>query len=70
MAQNGDTNQYDYIVLGTGLVECIISSLLSKEGHRILHIDRNSYYGGACTSLSIGQVAHCVICFSRFMKNC
>lgn len=44
------------IVLGTGLTECIISGLLSMEGKKVLHIDRNSYYGGECTSLTISKV--------------
>ena len=37
--------EYDCIVLGTGLKECIISGLLSIEGKKVLHIDRNPYYG-------------------------
>jgi len=42
---------YDVIVLGTGLTECIISGLLSVNGKKVLHIDRNDYYGGDCASL-------------------
>jgi len=37
--------EYDCIVLGTGLKECILSGLLSIEGKKVLHIDRNPYYG-------------------------
>ena len=37
--------EYDCIVLGTGLKECILSGLLSIEGKKVLHIDRNTYYG-------------------------
>ena len=43
-------------MLGTGLVECIISSLLSMEGKKVLHMDRNDYYGGECASLNLSQV--------------
>lgn len=32
---------YDVIVLGTGLTECILSGLLSIEGKKVLHIDRS-----------------------------
>ena len=44
--------EYDAIVLGTGLKECILSGLLSVSGKRVLHIDRNSYYGGESASLT------------------
>eukprot|EP00240_Pyramimonas_obovata_P013270 CAMPEP_0118945178 /NCGR_PEP_ID=MMETSP1169-20130426/41772_1 /TAXON_ID=36882 /ORGANISM="Pyramimonas obovata, Strain CCMP722" /LENGTH=233 /DNA_ID=CAMNT_0006890833 /DNA_START=50 /DNA_END=747 /DNA_ORIENTATION=- len=47
--------EYDAIVLGTGLKECIISGLLAVEGMKVLHIDRNNYYGGASASLSLTQ---------------
>jgi len=46
---------YDVIVLGTGLTECIISGLLSVNGKKVLHIDRNDYYGGDCASLNLEQ---------------
>lgn len=48
--------EYDYVVLGTGLVECILSSLLSMQGRKILHLDRNDFYGGECASLSLRQL--------------
>jgi UDP-galactopyranose mutase len=48
--------EYDCIVLGTGLTECILSGLLSVEGKKVLHIDRNDYYGAECASLNLDQV--------------
>lgn len=48
--------EYDFVVLGTGLVECILSSLLSMKGKKVLHMDKNDYYGGECASLNISQV--------------
>eukprot|EP00457_Paulinella_chromatophora_P004399 gb/GEZN01004411.1/.p1 GENE.gb/GEZN01004411.1/~~gb/GEZN01004411.1/.p1 ORF type:complete len:491 (-),score=116.20 gb/GEZN01004411.1/:438-1910(-) len=47
---------YDYIVLGTGLKECILGGLLSKEKASILQMDRNSYYGGESASLNLEQL--------------
>jgi len=44
---------YDVIVLGTGLKECILSGLLSVKGKKVLHLDRNGYYGGDCASLNL-----------------
>jgi len=46
--------EYDAIVLGTGLKECILAGLLAKlEGKRILQLDRNSYYGAESASLNL-----------------
>lgn len=45
--------EYDAIVMGTGLKECVISGLLSVQGKKILHIDRNNYYGAECASLNL-----------------
>jgi len=44
--------EYDCIVLGTGLVECIISGMLSVSGKKVLHMDRNKYYGGESASIT------------------
>jgi len=45
--------EYDAIVMGTGLKECVISGLLSIQGKKVLHIDRNNYYGADCASLNL-----------------
>lgn len=51
---------YDYIILGTGLKECVLSGLLSVDKKTVLHMDRNNYYGGESASLSLEQL------FKRF----
>lgn len=48
--------EYDVIVLGTGLTECILSGLLSVEGKKVLHIDRQDHYGGESASLILSQL--------------
>ncbi|CAE6380005.1 unnamed protein product [Rhizoctonia solani] len=48
--------EYDVIVLGTGLTECILSGLLSVEGKKVLHMDRNDYYGADSASLNLTQL--------------
>lgn len=45
--------EYDAIICGTGLKECILSGLLAQKGKKVLHLDRNSYYGGDCASLNL-----------------
>eukprot|EP00178_Gracilaria_changii_P017732 TRINITY_DN5056_c0_g1_i1.p1 TRINITY_DN5056_c0_g1~~TRINITY_DN5056_c0_g1_i1.p1 ORF type:complete len:454 (-),score=79.27 TRINITY_DN5056_c0_g1_i1:62-1423(-) len=47
---------YDVIILGTGLKECILSGILSTEGKKVLHMDRNDYYGGESASLNLNQL--------------
>lgn len=44
--------EYDCIVLGTGLKECILSGMLSVSGKKVLHVDRNKYYGGESASIT------------------
>lgn len=46
---------YDVIVLGTGLTECVLSGLLSVAGMKVLHMDRNNYYGGESASYNLTQ---------------
>lgn len=48
--------EYDAIICGTGLKECIISGLLAQKGKKVLHIDRNSYYGADCASLNLSNL--------------
>mmetsp|Transcript_31058 Transcript_31058/g.50379 ORF Transcript_31058/g.50379 Transcript_31058/m.50379 type:complete len:449 (-) Transcript_31058:1470-2816(-) len=47
---------YDVIILGTGLKECILSGLLSVSGKKVLHLDRNDYYGAESASLNLKQL--------------
>lgn len=44
---------FDIIVLGTNLKQCMLSSLLCVEGKKVLQIDANPYYGGDCASLNL-----------------
>jgi Rab GDP dissociation inhibitor len=45
--------EYDVVVLGTGLTECIISGVLSVQGQKVLHMDRNDHYGGEAASVNL-----------------
>lgn len=54
--ESGDGNKYDVIVCGTGLTECILSGLLSVSGKKVLHVDRNDYYGAESTSMHLEQL--------------
>jgi len=50
------TDEFDAIVLGTGLKECILSGLMSVAGKKVLHLDRNDYYGADSASLNLQQL--------------
>ncbi|KAL8802833.1 MAG: hypothetical protein Q9223_006369 [Gallowayella weberi] len=45
--------EYDVVVLGTGLTECVLSGVMSVKGKKVLHIDRNDHYGGESASVNI-----------------
>ncbi len=54
---------FEYIVLGTGLKECVLSGLLCSQGKTVLHMDRNSYYGAESASLNLEQI------YERFLPD-
>ncbi|KAG8194753.1 hypothetical protein JTE90_026397 [Oedothorax gibbosus] len=43
---------FDIIVIGTGMPECIIAAAAARVGKKVLHMDRNGYYGGDWASFS------------------
>jgi Rab GDP dissociation inhibitor len=48
-----ENDQYDIVICGTGFTESILSGLFSIEGKKVLHIDRNKYYGDEGASLNL-----------------
>jgi len=45
--------EYDIVIMGTGVTESILSGLFSMEGKKILHVDSNPFYGGSGASLNL-----------------
>ncbi|KAK9870755.1 hypothetical protein WA026_009716 [Henosepilachna vigintioctopunctata] len=45
--------EFDLIVVGTGLIESIISAAASRIGKQVLHVDVNNYYGGHWASFNL-----------------
>jgi hypothetical protein len=43
---------FPFITVGSLLQECILSGMLSVTGKKVLHMDRNKYYGGESASLT------------------
>ncbi|CAG9856686.1 unnamed protein product [Phyllotreta striolata] len=48
--------EFDLIVVGTGVVESILSAAASRVGKRVLQIDENDYYGGQWASFSLESI--------------
>ena len=48
-----NNEEYDILILGTGITESILSVLLSKDNFKVLNIDQNSFYGGSTASLNL-----------------
>eukprot|EP00588_Corethron_pennatum_P012871 CAMPEP_0194275628 /NCGR_PEP_ID=MMETSP0169-20130528/8414_1 /TAXON_ID=218684 /ORGANISM="Corethron pennatum, Strain L29A3" /LENGTH=137 /DNA_ID=CAMNT_0039019131 /DNA_START=22 /DNA_END=432 /DNA_ORIENTATION=- len=38
---------YDYVIVGTGLTQCVLCAALSAAGRRVLQVDASAQYGGA-----------------------
>ena len=46
MDEDGFEAHYEVVLVGTGLVQSVLSAALSKRGRRVLHLDHNDFYGG------------------------
>jgi len=48
--------------------ECILSGMMSVSGKKVLHMDRNKYYGGESASLTpLEEVSECVCSYSQYL---
>ena len=53
-----DDDKFDLVIDGTGLTASIIAAAASWAGRKVLHVDKNAYYGSHWASLSIEQLDH------------
>ena len=65
----------DHFFLCVCVQECILSGMLSVDGKKVLHMDRNKYYGGESASLTpLSEVSvHAVLvhtCLCGSMSLC
>ncbi|KAF2403249.1 hypothetical protein EJ06DRAFT_541950 [Trichodelitschia bisporula] len=44
--------EWDVLIAGTGLPQSLLALALSRSGKRVLHVDKNDYYGGPQAVLS------------------
>eukprot|EP01117_Protostelium_nocturnum_P008990 TRINITY_DN3229_c0_g1_i1.p1 TRINITY_DN3229_c0_g1~~TRINITY_DN3229_c0_g1_i1.p1 ORF type:complete len:607 (+),score=242.03 TRINITY_DN3229_c0_g1_i1:30-1823(+) len=50
-----DDDKFDLIILGTGLTESILAGAVSRIEKKVLHLDRNDYYGGHFANFPLKQ---------------
>ncbi|KAK2196966.1 bifunctional FAD-NAD(P)-binding domain superfamily/GDP dissociation inhibitor [Babesia duncani] len=48
--------EFDVVICGTGITSAIIGACLSCNGKRVLHIDRNNFYGGSHATVTLKQL--------------
>ncbi|KAJ5502661.1 GDP dissociation inhibitor [Penicillium fimorum] len=46
---------WDVIIVGTGISQSLLALALSRSGKKVLHIDRNQYYGGSDAAFSLDE---------------
>ncbi|ORY24379.1 GDP dissociation inhibitor-domain-containing protein [Naematelia encephala] len=52
-----EQDEYDVVVIGTGLAESIAAASLAKTGRSVLHLDPNEYYGSSQASLTLDELS-------------
>jgi RAB protein geranylgeranyltransferase component A len=48
--------EFDVIVVGTGLTESLLAAACARAGQRVLHLDSNDHYGSRCSSYGLKQM--------------
>ncbi|KAH1396039.1 hypothetical protein KXV53_007756 [Aspergillus fumigatus] len=51
---------WDVTISGTGLAQSLLALALSRSGKKVLHIDRNPYYGGSEAAFSLQEAENWV----------
>ncbi|KAL8794836.1 MAG: hypothetical protein Q9195_002664 [Heterodermia aff. obscurata] len=47
---------WDVVLSGTGLSQSLLALALSRSGKKVLHVDKNEYYGGTEAALSLQEI--------------
>ena len=49
-------DKFDVVVVGTGLVESLVAGACARAGKKVLHLDKNSYYGARNATFNLQQI--------------
>ena len=60
---------YDLIVLGTGLVQSLVAGAVALTGRKVMHIDKNDFYGEYNSSHSIESFPSMVVPKGPSVRN-
>ncbi|KAL4794918.1 GDP dissociation inhibitor [Aspergillus venezuelensis] len=50
-----EETQWDVTISGTGIAQSLLALALSRSNKKVLHVDKNSYYGGPDAALSLQE---------------
>ncbi|KAL4973333.1 GDP dissociation inhibitor [Aspergillus desertorum] len=50
-----EETQWDVTIAGTGVTQSLLALALSRSGKKVLHVDKNPYYGGPEAALSLQE---------------
>lgn len=56
LSESNSEEAYDYLIIGTGLVETALGSILSGKNLKVLQIDTNPMYGSEFSTLQYSQL--------------
>ncbi|KAL1955598.1 hypothetical protein VTO42DRAFT_8401 [Malbranchea cinnamomea] len=48
-------SSWDVVISGTGLAQSLLALALSRSGKKVLHVDKNDYYGGPDAAFSLQE---------------
>ena len=55
-ASAAEDESYDLVIEGTGLTQSILAAAASWAGKKVLHIDKNTFYGSHWAALSLNEI--------------
>ncbi|KAL4940255.1 hypothetical protein BDV06DRAFT_230459 [Aspergillus oleicola] len=56
-----EETQWDVTISGTGIAQSLLALALSRSGKKVLHVDKNPYYGGPDAALSLQEAEEWVL---------
>jgi RAB protein geranylgeranyltransferase component A len=56
--EEGLLSKYDVVICGTGLIQSILASALTRAGKSVLHCDAEGYYGELDAVLTLPYINH------------
>jgi len=51
-----EDDNFDLLIDGTGLTESILAAAVAWTGKKVLHVDKNTFYGSYWAALSVEEV--------------